>query len=184
MYLDFLLNIFGIGSIKRINKKQGLVQLLNVSTMFTSAYMTWKLLGSIVNHYSPFVVVLSESMSPEFHRGDILFITMFNEDIKCGDIVVFETKKNQIPIVHRVLNTHLSKKTNKKYFLTKGDNNSLNDRGLYNRNQLWLNQEHIKAKIQGFIPYVGMLSIIIKENPLIKNTVVLSMCLFTLFTRD
>lgn len=51
--------------------------------------------------------VFSESMSPAFERGDILFLTMFNKDpIVVGDIVVFRLKGRDIPIVHRTLKIH------------------------------------------------------------------------------
>lgn len=50
---------------------------------------------------------VSESMSPAFERGDILFLTMFWSDpIAVGDIVVFNIKGRDIPIVHRVLKVH------------------------------------------------------------------------------
>lgn len=50
---------------------------------------------------------VSESMSPAFERGDILFLTMFWRDpIAVGDIVVFNIKGRDIPIVHRVLKVH------------------------------------------------------------------------------
>lgn len=46
-------------------------------------------------------------MSPAFERGDILFLTMFkSEPIVAGDIVVFNVKGRDIPIVHRVLKVH------------------------------------------------------------------------------
>lgn len=46
-------------------------------------------------------------MSPAFERGDILFLTMTeNDPFKTGDIVVFNIKGRDIPIVHRVLKVH------------------------------------------------------------------------------
>ena len=40
---------------------------------------------------SPIVVVLSGSMEPAFHRGDLLFLTnKETEDIRVGEIVVFK----------------------------------------------------------------------------------------------
>ncbi len=69
--------------------------------------MAWKLGSAITNTESPIVVVLTESMSPAFERGDILFLNMFRDDpILVGDIVVFKIDGKEIPIVHRVLNVH------------------------------------------------------------------------------
>ena len=86
---------------------------------------------------SPVVVVLSGSMEPAFQRGDILFLDNTQSQIQVGDIVVFKIKDRDIPIVHRVLQTHESNVTGA-LMLTKGDNNYLDDRSgrLYNRGQM------------------------------------------------
>lgn len=56
---------------------------------------------------SPIVVVLSGSMEPAFHRGDLLFLTNFREEpVRVGEIVVFKVEGRDIPIVHRVLKLH------------------------------------------------------------------------------
>ena len=52
---------------------------------------------------SPVVVVLSGSMEPGYYRGDILFLTFFDEPIKVGDVIVFKLKDQEIPIVHRAI---------------------------------------------------------------------------------
>ena len=52
-----------------------------------------KLLGLMVvsNCESPIVVVLSGSMEPAFYRGDLLFLTNYDEEeIRVGEIVVFK----------------------------------------------------------------------------------------------
>lgn len=48
----------------------------------------------------------SESMSPAFERGDILFLTMHSDPLKVGDICVFNIKGRDIPIVHRIHKVH------------------------------------------------------------------------------
>jgi hypothetical protein len=52
------------------------------------------------------VVVLSGSMEPGFHRGDILFLNMGTAPIRTGEIVVFNLDGRDIPIVHRVIKVH------------------------------------------------------------------------------
>ena len=54
---------------------------------------------------SPVVVVLSGSMEPTMWRGDILALYMPDE-FEIGDIVVFNIKEKEIPIIHRVIQTH------------------------------------------------------------------------------
>lgn len=49
----------------------------------------------------------SGSMEPAFHRGDLLFLTNYQEEpVRVGEIVVFKVEGRDIPIVHRVLKLH------------------------------------------------------------------------------
>lgn len=46
-------------------------------------------------------------MEPAFFRGDLLFLTNYQEDkIRAGEIVVFKIDGRDIPIVHRVIKVH------------------------------------------------------------------------------
>ncbi len=46
-------------------------------------------------------------MEPAFYRGDLLFLTNpVNERYHTGDITVYKIPGADIPIVHRVLETH------------------------------------------------------------------------------
>jgi signal peptidase len=45
-------------------------------------------------------------MEPEFHRGDILFLNNAVEEVAIGDMVDFEIKDRDIPIVHRIQKVH------------------------------------------------------------------------------
>lgn len=49
-----------------------------------SALMVWKILMVITMCESPVVVVLSGSMEPAYHRGDILFLSWWDEKIVAG----------------------------------------------------------------------------------------------------
>ena len=90
-------------------------------------------------------------MEPAFYRGDLLFLYLNqNEPVRVGEIVVFKLDGRDIPIVHRVLKVH-EKENGEVDVLTKGDNNMVDDRGLYPRGQLWLNKKHIIGKAQGFV---------------------------------
>ncbi|CAN8013163.1 unnamed protein product [Ixodes persulcatus] len=96
-----------LDDLKRMNKRQLLYQVLNFGMIVSSALMIWKGLMVVTGSGSPIVVVLSGSMEPAFHRGDLLFLTNYKEDpIRVGDIVVFKVEGRDIPIVHRVLKLH------------------------------------------------------------------------------
>jgi signal peptidase len=126
---------------------------LNFGAVLLSAFMGWKLLSVLMNNASPIVVVLSESMSPAFERGDILFLeNMHQSPLKSGDICVFNIKGKDIPIVHRIVKIHASTDDLKTLILTKGDHNMVHDRGLYNRGQKWLQPDDIVGRVKGYIP--------------------------------
>lgn len=86
---------------------QFLYQVLSFGMIVSSALMIWKGLMVVTGSESPIVVVLSGSMEPAFHRGDLLFLTNYQEEpIRVGEIVVFKVEGRDIPIVHRVLKLH------------------------------------------------------------------------------
>ncbi|XP_023505224.2 signal peptidase complex catalytic subunit SEC11A isoform X2 [Equus przewalskii] len=125
-------------------------QVLNFGMIVSSALMIWKGLMVITGSESPIVVVLSGSMEPAFHRGDLLFLTNRVEDpIRVGEIVVFRIEGREIPIVHRVLKIH-EKQNGHIKFLTKGDNNAVDDRGLYKQGQHWLEKKDVVGRARGF----------------------------------
>jgi hypothetical protein len=48
----------------------------------------------------------SGSMEPAYYRGDLLFLSHPSRDVEVGDVVVYKIHGRDIPIVHRVLETH------------------------------------------------------------------------------
>lgn len=105
-------NIFEGTLLTSINMKisyyfQFLYQVLSFGMIISSALMIWKGLMVVTGSESPIVVVLSGSMEPAFHRGDLLFLTNYPEEpVRVGEIVVFKVEGRDIPIVHRVLKLH------------------------------------------------------------------------------
>lgn len=87
------------------NPRQAAAQLLNFALILSTAFMMWKGISVIADSPSPIVVVLSGSMEPAFQRGDLLFLWNRNvlEETKVGEIVVYNVKGKDIPIVHRVV---------------------------------------------------------------------------------
>uniref|UniRef100_M4BYK1 Signal peptidase complex catalytic subunit SEC11 n=1 Tax=Hyaloperonospora arabidopsidis (strain Emoy2) TaxID=559515 RepID=M4BYK1_HYAAE len=108
-----------------------------------TALMIWKGLMMFTESESPVVVVLSGSMEPAFQRGDILYLDNRKPELEIGDIVVYKVKGREIPIVHRVLELHERASDGYHVYLTKGDNNNVDDRGLYAHGQSWLERDDI-----------------------------------------
>ncbi|CAG2220182.1 SEC11 [Mytilus edulis] len=164
MEADFL------DDVRRMNKRQLYYQVLNFGMIVSSALMIWKGLMVVTGSESPIVVVLSGSMEPAFHRGDLLFLTNHREEpIRVGEIVVFKVEGRDIPIVHRVLKVH-EKEDGTVRFLTKGDNNS--------------RKKDVVGRARGFVPYVGIVTILMNDYPKFKYAILACLGLFVLLHRE
>jgi len=69
-------------------------------------------------------------------------------------------------------------------FLTKGDNNSVDDRGLYAPGQLWLENKDVVGRARGFVPYVGIVTILMNDYPKFKIAVLVGLGIFVLIHRE
>jgi hypothetical protein len=83
--------------------RQFAAQILNFALVLSTAFMLWKGLSVVSNSPSPIVVVLSGSMEPAFERGDLLFLWNRGMDTQIGEVVVYNVRGKDIPIVHRVV---------------------------------------------------------------------------------
>ena len=68
-----------------------------------------------------FTAVISDSMKPEFQRGDLVMSQAIFKDPEVGDIITFNAKGILNSVTHRVTNV------NGIYITTKGDNNPTAD---------------------------------------------------------
>ncbi|KAJ9140968.1 hypothetical protein P3X46_031556 [Hevea brasiliensis] len=164
--------------------RQALSQAVTLGMIVSSALIIWKTLMCITGSESPVVVVLSESMEPGFKRGDILFLHMNKDPIRTGEIVVFNVEGRDIPIVHRVIEVHERQDTRDVDILTKGDNNKQDDRLLYSHGQHWLKPQHILGRAVGFLPYVGWVTIVMTEKPLVKYILISALALLVITSKD
>ncbi|KAG0347611.1 Signal peptidase complex catalytic subunit S11C [Podila humilis] len=156
-----------------MNLRQILTNSLNVLMMLFGVFMSYKAWGLYTNCESPLVVVLSESMEPAFARGDILFLSNPRKPINVGEICVFKIPGREIPIVHRIIDRHDNGEVEGQLLLTKGDNNNVDDRALYqelhrNRGMMWVEPKEIVGRVQGFLPYLGMFTIFMTDYPYLK----------------
>ncbi|KAM0938737.1 putative signal peptidase I [Dioscorea sansibarensis] len=175
----------GMESIRSLQIRQVLTQVVSLGMIVTSALIIWKGLMCVTGSESPVVVVLSGSMEPGLRGyGDILFLHMSKDPIRAGEIVVFNVDGREIPIVHRVIKVHERQETGEVDVLTKGDNNFGDDRLLYARGQLWLQQHHIMGRAVGFLPYVGWVTIIMTEKPIIKYLLIGALGLLVITSKE
>ena len=176
-----------VGAIRGLwrNKRQLTFSTLNLAMTVLSALMMWKGVMAFTGSESPVVVVLSGSMEPSFQRGDILFLDNRGAELGVGDIVVFKIAGRDIPIVHRVLRAQLPTEGNgNTTYLTKGDNNNIDDRNLYAPGQLWLTRGEVLGVARAYIPYLGMVTILLNDYPSLKYVLLGTMGLFVLTGRE
>lgn len=84
--------------------------LLNVALpillTLTFPLMIWKALSIMTASPSPVMCVISESMAPAFHRGDLIFLWNRPSLIHVGDIPVGWFTGNPYPMVHRAVQVY------------------------------------------------------------------------------
>ncbi len=110
-------------------------------------------------------VVVSGSMEPVFHRGDIVAVEKANllgihefdpDDVKVGDIVVYDAKWVNEPVIHRVINiTEINGTT---YYVIKGDNNDSPDPYYVRASQI-TDKVITIGDTPVVIPYVGYINL-------------------------
>ncbi|ORX38834.1 signal peptidase complex catalytic subunit SEC11 [Kockovaella imperatae] len=172
-----------IARLRKLGVQGLLFQALNFLTVVASGLAMWKALCLVTNSESPIVVVLSGSMEPAFYRGDILFLTNpADTPYEIGDITVYKLPGGDIPIVHRVIESHITNTTQR--LLTKGDNNTSDDLVLYSPGMEWVERKHVIGKVRGFLPYVGYVTIAMNDFPQLKYALLGSVGLFLLIQKD
>ena len=146
----------------------------------------------VCNTESPMVVVLSGSMEPSMYRGDILILVK-KPELNIGDVVVYQIENEKIPIVHRISSIQemevedKNEPNNKRIatrYLTKGDNNPVDDRGLYPKKTNYLDEKNIVGHVYGNIPYSGYLTLLLNDYPAAKVAMIGLMFLSVLLTKD
>ena len=93
------------------------------------------------------------------------------------------TASARLPTAHRVLREHHN--LEKQYLLTKGDNNLVDDLGLYAKKQGYLNQAtDLVGTVKAYLPKVGYVTILISENMYARYALLGIMCISSLLTGE
>jgi signal peptidase len=87
---------------------------------FMIALAVNEMLKPVLATDTPVVAVFSESMLPTLEKGDLV-VVRGGQEIKLGDIVIYDSPIYKYPIIHRVVSISDQGVT------TKGDNNSVAD---------------------------------------------------------
>ena len=174
---------------KPIPHKKVIIAVVMICVAFFGSFLVYFILQVSLNTESPIVVVISGSMEPAIHEGDLLFVMGVDpENIKNGtavdkdgDVIVFDARglwfgAPQEPIVHRVIEKYQIGDT--WYFRTKGDANSLPDAAS-------VPEDNILGVVVGGIPYIGWVKIFLTESGLlIPLLIIVSALLIISIVRD
>ena len=174
---------------KPVSKKKIIIAVVMISVAFFGSFLVYFILQISFNTESPIVVVVSGSMEPQIHKGDLLFVmgrepenikngTIIDKD---GDIIVFNAQglwpsAPIEPIVHRVIDKYQVGDT--WYFRTKGDANSIPDGAP-------IPESRVIGVVVGGIPYIGWVKIFLTDSGLlIPLLVIISALLIISIVRD
>ncbi|MHA1390920.1 MAG: signal peptidase I [Promethearchaeota archaeon] len=174
---------------KPVSRKKIIIAVVMISVAFFGSFLVYFILQISFNTETPIVVVVSGSMEPQIHQGDLLFVmgrepenikngTIIDKD---GDIIVFNAQglwpsAPIEPIVHRVIDKYQVGDT--WYFRTKGDANAIPDAEP-------VPESRIIGVVVGGIPYIGWVKIFLTESGLlIPLLVVISALLIISIVRD
>ena len=174
---------------KPVSRKKIIIAVVLISVAFFGSFLIYFILQISFNTESPIVVVVSGSMEPQIHKGDLLFVmgrepenikngTIIDKD---GDIIVFNAQglwpyAPIEPIVHRVIEKYQIGDT--WYFRTKGDANSMPDAAP-------VPEGRIIGVVVGGIPYIGWVKIFLTDSGLlIPLLVIISALLIISIVRD
>ncbi|KAI1743974.1 putative signal peptidase complex catalytic subunit SEC11 [Xylaria scruposa] len=143
--------------------------LLDVLLPLSTTFMVWKGLSIATNSSFPIVCVVSESMAPTFHRGDLLLLWNWTTSIEPGDIPVVWFHDSPLPMVHRIVQA-TQDTSGLPSFLTKGDNNNVDDVALYPGQRTSVYRSEVVGFVRGYIPYLGWIVIVFQEFYWVKYT--------------
>ncbi|EIT80580.1 hypothetical protein AFCA_004908 [Aspergillus flavus] len=143
---------------------------LPIIKILGTAFIAWKIACVITGTAYPLMVVSSGSMEPAFYRGDLIFLWNRQQRIHTGDIPVVWFDGCPLPMVHRAIQVSQQEvggvSLSKQLILTKGDNNAVDDTTLYPEGQEFVYRENVVGLVRGYVPYVGWISLWLKESPL------------------
>ena len=152
--------------IKQILKK--LLYIVLILFIYNAFLLTKSALGTggskDVFGYKAYIIT-TESMKPTIKVGDVVIVEECKEsELKKDDIITVQTPDGTN--THRIVEIQTNMETNKKEYITKGDNNNVEDPDIINYNQ-------IEGKKVIIIPFLGTLLLALENKAYIVILVIL-----------
>ena len=102
---------------KKKNYKRDIAEII---IAFAAAWLFYQGLAALAGTPMPIVSVVSDSMLPILHRGDLRFVAHENA-LNIGDIAIYQQQGSSFTIVHRIIGMEGER------YIFKGDNNPVSD---------------------------------------------------------
>ena len=117
-------------------------------------------------------IITSSSMEPSIYYGDVVVIKECKEkELQTGDVITF--KQNQEVITHRILKIEENQQNGEKTYITKGDNNNIEDTEK-------ITYSKIEGKCVLTIPYLGK-TILALDNKIIVLIIILIILILSFY---
>ncbi|KXT15015.1 hypothetical protein AC579_7772 [Pseudocercospora musae] len=145
--------------------RKSLLNALPLALSACNVFVAWKIWSLITGSTIPAMVVISESMAPAFHRGDLILLWNRTRNINVGDIPVVWFEEQSLPMVHRCIQSYWEAGQDgpRQHFLTKGDNNDVDDVGLYPPGRTSVHRNEVVGNVAAYVPFLGWLAIAPRE---------------------
>jgi signal peptidase len=167
---------------RKESRRKIIIAVIIIAFAFLGSFLIYFILQIGLNTRSPMVVVISSSMEPNIHKGDLLFLRGVEDpadlkngtiEEKNGDVIVFDARglwssAPVEPIVHRIVDKWYNDTLKQWYFITKGDANSLVDGSPHAPVPgVPIPASRIIGVVVGGIPYIGWVKIFLTDSGLL-----------------
>jgi len=138
--------------------------------MLGNVLTAWNLAKYCTQSSHPILTILSGGFQYTFQRGDVLLLWNTSVPLELGSLVAFHVRTPRgdtfnTPTVHRLVQIMPDKESGGNLFLTKGDDNRVNDRDLCGSG--WLKRRDVVGTVVGVLPHVGSVVILLNDCPML-----------------
>jgi signal peptidase I len=159
------------GSARPSTVRNAFTNLVLPLLLATAMFFTLRI---ITNSTYPILVIKSESMSPAFNRGDVVFLSNRTNELHVGDVPALWFRDQAQPMIHRVIRTFAADarlsdcsvsgvEESCRLFVTKGDFNAVDDIALYPAGRVGANRAEVMGLAVGYLPWLGWPSLWVNE---------------------
>jgi signal peptidase I len=116
----------------------------------------------------PVLVIKSQSMYPAFSRGDIVILSNRTSELRVGEIPAVWFRGQDEPMIHRIVKVwpdegEGSHGGRSQTFVTKGDNNEVDDVVLYPSGRSTVHKSEVMGMAVGYLPGLGWPALWLRE---------------------